>query len=350
MKFSNELIAFAGNDTTFFEAFVDYYNNESARTVENSDKLHNAFFAEVIKRSGVSRDGVAPEIWAQHPNVQWAAMAVIEATTQAILPDVINRSVGMFTNLKYLDAGDILKIKVKPRTLYTVSAGAMGERTSYRQKKFNGNVVISPVEHIVTVYVDMYRVLAGKDDLAEAVRAVVASIEAEMSKDAVAALKAGLGAVSYPSTFKVQGSFDAAQLIALAERVGAYNYGMRPVILGTSAALAKVAPDSTLGYRMMVDGNGGNVRILNNFYGSDLIILPQFATSSDPTAPLALPDNTLFVVSPAADKLVYGAVSNAMTNSNQFYENADISQNYTMRKNWAFDFVGSAFAGQYVIQ
>lgn len=196
----------------------------------------------------------------------------------------------------------------------------------------------------------MYRVLAGKDDLAEAVRAVVASIEAEMSKDAVAALKAGLGAVSYPSTFKVQGSFDAAQLIALAERVGAYNYGMRPVILGTSAALAKVAPDSTLGYRMMVDGNGGNVRILNNFYGSDLIILPQFATSSDPTAPLALPDNTLFVVSPAADKLVYGAVSNAMTNSNQFYENADISQNYTMRKNWAFDFVGSAFAGQYVIQ
>ena len=48
---------------------------------------------------------------------------------------------------------------------------------SFRQKHFAGNITVSPIEHIVTTYVDMYRVLAGKDDLAEAVRAIVISIE-----------------------------------------------------------------------------------------------------------------------------------------------------------------------------
>ena len=36
-------------------------------------------------------------------------------------------------------------------------------------------------------------------------------------------------------------------------------------------------------------------------------------------------------------------------NSNEFYDNADISQNFTMRKGYNFQFVGAAWAGQYTI-
>ena len=57
----------------------------------------------------------------------------------------------------------------------------------------------------------------------------------------------------------------------------------------------------------------------------------------------------LYVVSPVGSKLVVGAMSTTLTNSNQFYENADLTQNFTMRKNYGFEFVGASFAGLYTI-
>ena len=49
------------------------------------------------------------------------------------------------------------------------------------------------------------------------------------------------------------------------------------------------------------------------------------------------------------DKLVKGAVSTSLTNSNQFYDNADITQNFTMRKDFDFAFVSGAWGGIYKI-
>ena len=42
-------------------------------------------------------------------------------------------------------------------------------------------------------------------------------------------------------------------------------------------------------------------------------------------------------------------MTTTLTNSNDFYDNADISQNFTMRKGYAFEFVGAAYAGSYTI-
>ena len=193
----------------------------------------------------------------------------------------------------------------------------------------------------------MYRVLAGKEDIAEFVRTVVLSIEIEMNKDAVAALNAGLSAATYPAKFKESGAFDPKKLIALGQRVQAYNMMAKPVIIGTAAALSNVLPDSTLGFRGAYDANRGSVRVMKDFYGFDLIEIPQMPTGVN--YGLALNDSALYVVSPAMDKMIKGVMSNTLTNSNQFYENADITQNFTMRKDWNFEFVSAAFAGVYTI-
>ena len=102
-----------------------------------------------------------------------------------------------------------------------------------------------------------------------------------------------------------------------------------------------------MGYRGTYDANGGSVHVLRDFYGFALYELPQMPTGSN--YGLALDDNKLYVVSPVGSKLVVGAMSTTLTNSNQFYENADLTQNFTMRKNYGFEFVGSSFAGLYSI-
>ena len=362
MALAKEIVTFAHGNTKFYEQFMDFeahrIDMESGRKVgvydntvslsEKTNKLNEAFLAEVERMSGFTRTADNENAWIANPSVKWAAMAIIDATVNAILPVYALNTLAPFVDFKPIGAGDILKVKVMPKTLYTVSLGGKGERTTFRQKKFAGNVIVTPHEHLVTVYVDMYAVLAGKENIADAVRAVVIAVEAEMYKDAIAKLNAGLGAVTYPSQFVESGAFDAQTLITLAQRVEAYNGNIKPVIMGTAAALANVIPDSTAGYRGNYGADGGSVNIMRDFYGFNLYELPQAATNVN--YGLALSDNVLYVVSPAGDKkLVAGGMSTVMTNSNQFYDNADITQNFTYRKNWGFEFIGAAFAGIYTI-
>lgn len=68
---SNEIIAFAAGDTTLYEAAERYYRFENERTAENADKLTKAFFTEIEKKSGVSREGLDSNAWAINPSVKW---------------------------------------------------------------------------------------------------------------------------------------------------------------------------------------------------------------------------------------------------------------------------------------
>lgn len=249
-------------------------------------------------------------------------------------------------DMRFLEPGDIFKFRINPNSLYTVSKGGRGERTTFRQKKYASDVIITPEEHLVTTYVDMYRVLAGKEDIGELIRLVVLSIEQNMYAEAVDALTTGLTAVTAGTDYTYTGAFDMKKLLEMAQKVQVMNAGVRPVIAGTSIALMNVLPDSTAGFRLNVDGAKGVIDVIKNVYGFDVLVMEQ-AVSKD--GGLVLPNDKLFVISPAQDKLVKGAVSNALTNSNQFYDNADLTQNFTYRKNYGFAYASAAKAGIYTI-
>lgn len=358
---TSEIVAFSNGNTNFYEKFEDYHNHKSdaewgkkmgaydvnVSLSEKKEKLTQAYFAEIERLSGCPRTKENADSWFANPMVRYANFAVINATVNVVLPAYVTATFAPFIDFRTVGYGDVVNFKIPPKTLYTVSRGTMGERTSFRQRKFAGNVTLAPIEHIITTYVDMVRVLAGKDDLAEAVRAIVISIELEFNKDILNALTAGFTAGQIPAAFVVSGTFDPKAMVQLAERVGAYNAMAKPIIVGTAAALMNVLPSATAGYRMTVDGKAGVVSYVSNFYGYDLYEIPQSASGDN--FGLALSDDTLYVISPAADKAVKAVMSTALTNSNDFYDNADISQNFTMRKAWDAQFAAGAYVGQYTI-
>ena len=274
-----------------------------------------------------------------------ASFAVVDATVNAILPQVLTPAFGLFTDFRFVSLGDVVKFKIMPNQFFTVSKGGTGERTIHRQKDFAQDIIVAPVEHIVTVYTDMYRVLAGKEDIADFVARVVLAIEQAMYSDALNALMTGLNNLP-TGTYKISGAFDMKTLVKMAETVQVYNAGVRPVIAGSATALMHVLPDSTLGYRGNYDANGGSIELIKNVYGYDVIKMNNAAAQG---GGLVLPDNKIFVVSPAQDKLVKAVVSNALTNSNQFYDNADLTSDYTTRKMWEFVYASAAKAGVYEI-
>lgn len=360
---SKEIVQFANGNTNFYTAFQDYYAHDTySRTGkriatfsdklsldEKATKVNNAFFKEVERVSGVTRTAENKEYWASNPVVRHACFAVINATINSVLPLTINPSIGLWTDIRYVSYGDVVNFKVQPRTLFTVSNGGHGERTTFRQKDYAGNLVVTPKEHIITVYVDMFSVFAGREDLAEMVRRAVMSIETRMTADATNALVTGMAQGTYPAALSIQGAFNTQTMIKLAETVQAYNYGAKPIILGTASALTNVVGDSAMGFRGNYDAANGSINLLSDFYGYTLFQLPQVATGDYSTMSLALPDDTLFVVSPAIDKLVKLVASNTLTNSNDYYQNADITSNFTLRRDWDTVFMSAGFGGMFKI-
>lgn len=176
---------------------------------------------------------------------------------------------------------------------------------------------------------------------------VILSVRTEMYSDALIALNGGLATIPV-GALNVAGAFDLKTLIKMCETVQYRNGGVRPVIAGSATALMNVIPDSTSGYRMNVDGEGdGRINLMKMVMGYDILKLDN-AVTTDGT--LILPDNKIYVISPSQDKLLKGVMTTSLSNQNEYYDNADLTSNYTTRIEYSFAYASAAYAGVYTVQ
>jgi hypothetical protein len=68
-----------------------------------------------------SVEGIDPMVLMSSPQYQWATFAVIGAMVDAVLPDALIDSIGMYTDLRTIGFGDSANFRIKPRDLFVVS-------------------------------------------------------------------------------------------------------------------------------------------------------------------------------------------------------------------------------------
>lgn len=349
---------FAAGNEDLYMGMRDYYfhfasKNESVNygsfddtvsLAEKEDKMNTALFAEIERLSGVAYDGsIDMRAWASNPQVKWAANQTVKALIQAVIPDVIVRSIGLYTEMSNVDWGETKTFTIEPNELFTVSTGANAQRTTFRQKQFKRDVTLEPVNHDITVYVSLYRVLCGLESLAEFVRKAIISIERDMTKDAYNALVALVEGASFPAALKKAG-YTQDNLIDLCQIVSAYNGGAKPVIVGTVKGLSKILPDVSSGYRINTDSTNMSIQLIRDFFGFDCLVLPQVATGKN--YGLLLNDKKIYVMSTTTDKIVKGVFEGVdLNNTNDFYANADLTSNSTFNSRWIFEAVTNACMG-----
>lgn len=356
VKFAN------GNDTTlkFAERFRDYYfhfMSEVAKknlgTFDSSvslqakeDRINKDFMTEVQRFANFQiPENLEPAHIVTHPTIGWAAFAIVDMLIQAVLPETIVNSIGTYTDIRNIGWGDSAQFEIKPRALMTISTAGHGQRTTFRQKEFSSNKTLLPVNHDITVYASLYKVLAGKETLADYVRKAILSMDTEMTRDAYSAFHAGLNGADYPSAL-VKTGYTQDTLLNLCQVVTAYNQGDKAVIVGTTAALSKVLPDNAAGYRIVTNSEAIGIQLIRNFFEYDVLMLPQVATANYQDYGLLLNDKEIYIISPSTDKLVKGVVEGVtLNNSNNYYDNANLTSNSTINKSWAFEFVSNATAG-----
>lgn len=355
------VVQFAQDKLDVYEGVRDYYfhymseiadkkygsYDASVKLADKEAKMSTALMSEVERISGQKKpDTMTAEQWATNPMVKWAVPMVASIMIDAVIPDTIIRSIGVYADIKYVDFGQVAEFELEPNSLMTTSAGANAQRTTFKQKQFRTSKSLMAINHNVTVSASLYKVLAGRESLAEFIRKAILSMERDMTKEAYAALTALVTGGTFPSEL-VKTGVTADNVLNLCQVVTAYNMGNKATIVGTTAALSKLLPDSAKGYRIVTQSENMGIQLIRNFYDYDILELPQVAapTAASPYG-LALDDTKLYIMSTGTDKIVKGVVEGStLSNSNDYYDTANLNSNATFNKRYAFEAITNATIG-----
>jgi hypothetical protein len=361
IRMTDSVLAFAEKTGTskLFKQFADLWNHNrsiverktgldfdnSISFDEKSVKMNEALKVEIAKIAGVQEFSIIPtEMWVTNPMYKWATFAVIGALIDMIIPDTIIDSVGMYTDVRTGGFGDNFSFDVEPNDLFYVSKSGRGKRHAEAQKSFNGQVVVTPVEHDIAVQVNLYRVLSGKENLATFAMKALRSMETEMAYDAYAAFDAAMIALTSTVNKELYFSgFTQTNVIKATDRVTTYNNGAKPIILGTRAAVTAVLPTDS-NYRYTLESDYVKLGYIQNYMGCDIVVLPQKANWKD-TYTTMLNDDRIYIISPASQKIVKLCIEgNTLSITDDVYANANLTQQSTMKKMWACSVVTNSTA------
>lgn len=355
-------ICFSSNENIVNAAFKDYmgqYMTEVAKRkgyiydntvsfAEKETKINKLMMDEITRLSGLnfSNGVVSPEMIASNPNLRWAAFAVVNSLIDMIVPEVLDKSIGIYTEQRVGAYGDSFSFTVEPNDLFYVSKVGHDQRTTEFQKQFVGQMTIVPENRALSVSVNFYKVLCGKESLAKFVMKAILSLEAQITKEVYVAFDTAMGQI--PTTEEEDNlhlsGWNADSAVRIAQTVSAYNNGADPVFIGTKLALNKAVPDNA-NYRYDIESDFVRVGYLRNFMGYDALEMKQVADWKNPHK-LVLDDNRIYVVSPAYGKIVKLCYEgSSRTTTRDFEDAADLTASTTIFKSYGIGIATNALVG-----
>lgn len=359
---AKNLVVFSSNRDDIRNCFRDYFYQFMAQNdknggyvydnsisfAEKEKKVNVAMMKEINRLAGISMESaeVSAEMMASNPTLRWATFAVVNDLVDFIVPDVIDRSIGIYTEQRYGAYGDNFSFTVEPNDLFYVSKVGRDQRTTEFQKQFPGQVTITPEARGISVSVSLYKVLCGKESLAKFAMKAALSLEAQITKEVYTAFSTAMDAIPFTSNtegLNVHGwSQDSA--IRVAQTVSAFNHGAEAIFLGTKLALNKVMPMDA-NYRYTFDSEYVKVGYLRDFMGYSALEMRQVADWKNPYN-LILNDNRIYVISPSTPKPVKLCYEGSAYTINMDHDrHADLEASTTLFKSYGIGIATNALVG-----
>ena len=125
------------NDYAKQRGQYDGYVDTSISFAEKEKKINDLLMAEVKKLSGLdfSNSFASIEMMAKNPTFQWAYMAVIDAAIDMVLPDFVDRTTSVYTEMRNGAIGDSFKFDVESNDLFIVSKAGRNQRNTEFQRE-----------------------------------------------------------------------------------------------------------------------------------------------------------------------------------------------------------------------
>lgn len=225
--------------------------------------------------------------------------AIIKENVNEVLKVKVGDALSVIADVSYVGHGEKKEYNVRNGRL-KVEYVALGSEIR-RQKIYKGKVQAQPKSLGAAVYAEWDDILAGRaESFTDMIDEIAEAVNAEVMKTIQNTFVTSMS--SAPTVNKYSGAFSLTQLRSVANTVAAYG---RPVIVGTSVALANITSDSNF-KSAMSDGmkdafnRDGYIGV---WEGKALVQLPNTFTDNTNTQ-WVLNNNYIYVLPVNADKPV----------------------------------------------
>lgn len=359
----NKMILFADNKPDVKLAFSDYINHylveferregytydKSVDFATKEKKINELIKNEVSRVAGVDFSVTSVANMATSPMVQWGYFAVVNSLIDMVIPDILDKTIGIYTESRFVDFGDNASFTIEPNDLFYVSKTGRDQREVYFQKQFAGQATVMPENRAITVSVNFYKILCGTESIAKFVTKAILSLEAHMNKEIFTAFNIAMDDLPAVGNAKLKvNGYTQDEAIRLAQTVGAYNGGAKAIFMGTQLALSHILPNDN-NYRYFLDSEFVRMGYVRTAFGYDTLVMPQIADWENPYK-LALDDKKIFVISPSSQKIVKLVYEGStITNTKGAFEHANLTETTTINKSYGIGIVTNAIAGEIVL-
>ncbi|MDE6149538.1 MAG: hypothetical protein K2F81_05520 [Ruminococcus sp.] len=312
-------------------------------SLEDKEALVNkAIESEVCKLANLDCSFVDKAVYSTNPQYQWATFAVVNKLIDIVTPAIVKEdfmNVAEVTNIGY---GDTAEFDIKSADLFKVVKNGNSRRHVEVQKQFTGTKTLVPENHTITTEVDLYRVLAGKESLADYAMKVILSIESEIAIDVMAAVKTSFDTLT--TNFK-ENAYSETAFKKLAQRVQAANGGARVVAIGTELGLGTILPTNDY-MKMGIGEEYTKMGYLPVFKNVPLVAISQKINWDSEDYDFALDDGYIYFVSPQTRKLVQIVFEgDTLAITGDQFGNSNLTQKSSLHKRWAVGLITNSKYG-----
>lgn len=176
------------------------------------------------------------------PEVKVATFEIIEEIVNENFKtdsNTLSRFAQLFCDIRNLALGDENLFYVEGKHSLVVSEYSGSHMTVRKQRFQSGQSFSLEMRNfIIGVFVYVEQLLAGRQDLATFVMALNEAVAKKVDAMIVTAFEAGL--TNIPTAYKVNGSYNEANILAMLEKLEAVNGQVKPRLVGTSSGLRKL--------------------------------------------------------------------------------------------------------------
>lgn len=336
MEKMNELIKLAVDSV--HGSVSTYSNNEAAETIREALIEMNGGKTALDYKS--LRNGQGAELF-----------AFVEEVLANTVPEGLtgNEFFNTLVDYRNVALGDSPLFYIGDNTLFVVAEAAEGTQ-GIRRQRLSGitEKEIQTKLHIVRIYEEMNRILAGRVDFPGMVAKVQESFKKAILQE-IFDLWTGItadmlgGATYFPGAASA-GTYDEDTLLDLVANVEASANGKPATILCTKKTARKLAPS--------IQGADSKSDLYNDgyygkFYGTPVLVTPQFYKAG--TTEFALADDVVTVIAGDEKPIKFVYEGDPLVIMHDPTTNADLTQEYVYADRWGAGIVtaGNAGIGQY---
>lgn len=333
-KSAKELIEaiqqFAKQDRTETGAVKFEYLSNTSRA-EKVLAVQNLYKEELQRRSRTKfEDFDTIEEFCSDSRVMKCAQETQKIMLKAIMPIVYdNEALRMISEFHYGSFGDSLQFEISDPTLYNVSRMSRDQKHTMTQRKEKATVSINTEVYGVTSIASLIDIMLDNVQIAEETMRMALSMQAKIYELVVNEFSATMEAITI-AELKMD-NWDEKEMMKRLRLTSAYNRS-EAVIVCSDIAAKSIIPASVNTRILLTDPYNSTLGYMAEFNGYKVLVFKPVAKGDGTYGVTGLRDDRVYGISPSAHKIIHVAIGDPKVNTDEIYDNSNLTVMSTIRQ------------------